>query len=241
MEVPRPSVEIHTQRVDKDRIGVGMIGAGSFAVSVLLPALKTAGGSENVAIASAGGMTAQRVGAQHGFRTATASSNEIIEHDDVDAVFVLTRHGLHAPLIVQALEAGKSVFSEKPLALSLDELADIERARAESRGDVMVGFNRRFAPLVLQIAQHYEGRTHPLVMHYRVNAGFIASDHWVHDPIEGGGRIMGECCHFIDVLQFLARAKPVRVFAESIAGDSRYRGECPARSTRGGDAGGCYG
>lgn len=227
LEPPSPAITVHSKPIDKDLIGVGMIGAGSFAVSVLLPALKAAGGSENVAIASAGGMTAQRVAAQHGFRTATASPDQIIENGDVDAVFVLTRHNLHAPLIIQALEAGKFVFCEKPLALSLDELAEIERARAQhdGGGDVMVGFNRRFAPLVQELARHYEARTHPLVMHYRVNAGFLASDHWQHDPVEGGGRILGECCHFIDVLQFLAGAKPVRVHAESISGDSRYRGD----------------
>jgi polar amino acid transport system substrate-binding protein len=89
----------------------------------------------------------------------------------------------------------------------------------------MVGFNRRFAPLVAEIASHYAERSHPLLMHYRVNAGFLPPDHWQHDPLEGGGRIMGECCHFIDVLQFLAGSRPVSVHAESIPGDSRYRGD----------------
>jgi polar amino acid transport system substrate-binding protein len=89
----------------------------------------------------------------------------------------------------------------------------------------MVGFNRRFAPLVTEICEHFAGRTGPLVMHYRVNAGFIPRDHWVHDPVEGGGRIVGEVCHFVDLLQHLAGAAPLRVCAECIAGDTRYRGD----------------
>ncbi|MCX5738669.1 MAG: Gfo/Idh/MocA family oxidoreductase, partial [Proteobacteria bacterium] len=117
------------------------------------------------------------------------------------------------------------VFCEKPLALSLGELAGIETARAASRGDVMVGFNRRFAPLVVKIAANFADRAAPLVMHYRVNAGFIPPEHWIHDPVEGGGRILGEGCHFIDLVHFLAGAPPTRVFAECIGGGSRFRGD----------------
>jgi predicted dehydrogenase len=127
--------------------------------------------------------------------------------------------------VIEALQAGKHVFCEKPLALGRDEVAAIEVARAASKGDVMVGFNRRFAPLVVRTAQHFAGRGAPLVMHYRINAGFIPPEHWVHDPVEGGGRILGEGCHFIDLLHFLAGAPPVRVYAESIGGGSRFRGD----------------
>jgi polar amino acid transport system substrate-binding protein len=124
---------------------------------------------------------------------------------------------------VRALEAGKWVFTEKPLALTAEQLDAIARARADAAGDVMVGFNRRFAPLVAELAAHFAGRRHPLVMHYRVNAGPLPPEHWVHDPREGGGRLVGEGCHFVDLLQHLAGAPPVRVFAESIAGGARWR------------------
>ncbi len=227
-EAPRPpasSVALSAEPLGRDRVRVGLVGAGSFGQSVLLPALQEAGGTENVAIASAGGMTARRIGEQHGFRLATAETEEVVAHPDVDAVFVLTRHDLHAPLVRRGLEAGKHVFTEKPLCLCEEELAAIEAARAGARGDVMVGFNRRFAPLVAKLAEHFADRTHPLVMQYRINAGFIPGDHWIHDPAEGGGRIRGEVCHFVDLLQFLAGAPPVRVHAESIAGDDRYRGD----------------
>lgn len=222
---PAPRLELREGSRNAGALGIGFVGAGGFGQSVLLPALKAAGGIEPVAIASAGGATARRVGEQYGFRTATADADEVIRHADVDAVFVLTRHDLHAPLIVKALAAGKHVFCEKPLGLSLGELAGIETARAASRGDVMVGFNRRFAPLVEKIAANFADRAAPLVMHYRVNAGFIPPEHWIHDPVEGGGRILGEGCHFVDLVHFLAGAAPTRVFAECIGGGSRFRGD----------------
>lgn len=222
---PPPRLALRDAAKQKASLGIGFVGAGGFGQSVLLPALKSAGGTDPIAIASAGGATARRVGEQYGFRVATADAHEVIRHPDVDAVFVLTRHDLHAPLVVEALEAGKHVFCEKPLALTREGLAAIETARAASQGDVMVGFNRRFAPLVQRVAQHFAGRGAPLVMHYRVNAGFIPPEHWVHDPVEGGGRILGEGCHFIDLLHFLAGSKPVRVYAESIGGGSRFRGD----------------
>jgi len=222
---PSPRLVLGEAPKAKASLGIGLVGAGGFGQSVLLPALKSAGGTDPIAIASAGGATARRVGEQYGFRVATADAREVIAHADVDAVFVLTRHDLHAPYVVAALEAGKHVFCEKPLALSRDEVAAIETARAGSQGDVMVGFNRRFAPLVQRIATHFAGRGAPLVMHYRINAGFIPPEHWVHDPVEGGGRILGEGCHFIDLLHFLAGARPVRVYTESIGAGSRFRGD----------------
>jgi len=220
-----PSLRLRTEPRAKDRLGIGLVGAGGFGQSVLLPALKAAGGNEPIAIASAGGSTARRIGEQYGFRVATSSADEVIGDPDVDVVFVLTRHDLHAPLVVRALEAGKHVFTEKPLALSREELDAIAAARAGARGDVMVGFNRRFAPLVAKLQEHFRGRSHPLVMSYRINAGLIPREHWVHDPVEGGGRILGEACHFVDLLHALAGAPPVRVFAECIAGGARFRGD----------------
>jgi predicted dehydrogenase len=222
---PPPRLTLGDAPKAKTALGIGLVGAGGFGQSVLLPALKAVGGTDAIAIASAGGATARRVGEQYGFRVATADASEVIRHADVDAVFVLTRHDLHARYVVAALEAGKHVFCEKPLALTRDEVAAIETARAASKGDVMVGFNRRFAPLVQRIGAHFAGRGAPLVMHYRVNAGFIPPEHWVHDPVEGGGRILGEGCHFVDLLHALAGARPVRVFAESIGAGSRFRGD----------------
>lgn len=227
-EVLRPAsrVELSREPVAGEKVGIGLVGAGSFGQSVLLPALKASALAEPVAIATGGGMTARRLGEQYGFRHATADASEVIADAAVDAVFVLTRHHLHASLASEALRAGKCVFTEKPLAMGPEELEALCKARLEAGGpDVMVGFNRRFAPLVAEIREHFDGRGEPLVMQYRVNAGFIPEDHWTQDPIEGGGRILGEGCHFLDLMHSLAGAPPVRVFAESIPGGGRFRAD----------------
>ncbi len=219
-------VELSRKAIAGEKVGVGLIGAGSFGQGVLLPAIQASGLAEPVAIATGGGMTARRLGEQYGFRRATSDASQVIGDSDVDAVFVLTRHHLHAPLAGQALRAGKSAFTEKPLAMSAEELEELAKARQEAGGpDVMVGFNRRFAPLVGEIREHFDGRAEPLVMHYRVNAGFIEDGHWTQDPLEGGGRILGEGCHFLDLMHSLAGAPPVRVFAESIPGGGRFRAD----------------
>jgi predicted dehydrogenase len=222
---PAQALRLGSEPKARERLGIGVVGAGGFGQSVLLPALQEAGGIDPIAIASAGGTTARRIGERYGFRTATSRAEDAIAHPDVDVVFVLTRHDLHAPFVVAALDAGKHVFTEKPLALSYEQLDAVAKAREGARGDVMVGFNRRFAPLVTRLGEHFAGRAHPLVMLYRVNAGFLPREHWVHDPVQGGGRILGEACHFVDLLHHLAGAPPTRVFAECIAGGARYRGD----------------
>ncbi|MBN2500330.1 MAG: Gfo/Idh/MocA family oxidoreductase, partial [Anaerolineales bacterium] len=141
----------------------------------------------------------------------------------VNTVAVLTRHHLHAPQVVAALKAGKHVFCEKPLALNADELAEIEAA-LETAPDslLMVGFNRRFAALSIKLAEFLADRKEPLVAHYRVNAGYLPSEHWLHDPEQGGGRIIGEGCHFVDYLSFLVGEPPVDVVARGMADVGRY-------------------
>jgi predicted dehydrogenase/threonine dehydrogenase-like Zn-dependent dehydrogenase len=223
LETARPRIELREAPATSGKVRIGLIGAGSFGSAVILPSIRKAGLAENVGIVSASGMTARRIGDQHGFRYAAASAEALIASDEIDAVFVLTRHHLHAPLCIAALQAGKAVFCEKPLALSTQELDEVSRVAEATGGRVMVGFNRRFAPLVGGIADHFRGRTEPLLMHYRVNAGYVPEDHWVHDPVEGGGRILGEVCHFVDLLQHLAGAPPIRVRAEPIQGGGRYR------------------
>ena len=226
VRLPEARVELSREPLPQGKVGVGLVGAGAFGQSVLLPALAASKLAEPVAIATGGGMTARRLGEQYGFRQATAQAEEVLQDGDVDAVFLLTRHHLHAPLAAQALRAGKCVFTEKPLAMSAEELEELAKARLEAGGpDLMVGFNRRFAPLVDEIREHFAGRREPLVMHYRVNAGFIPPDHWVHDPVEGGGRLLGEGCHFVDLMHSLAGAPPVRVQAESIPGAGRFRAD----------------
>jgi predicted dehydrogenase/threonine dehydrogenase-like Zn-dependent dehydrogenase len=192
--------------------GIGLIGAGAFARATLIPALDSAG-ARLVAVSSESGLTAADVAKRFAFDRA-ATVEEVIADPGVDAVVIATRHSSHAALVVEALKAGKAVFVEKPLALSPEELAQVEDA-LDSNSLLMVGFNRRFAPLVQRLRAELEGGT-DLVLTMRVNAGPLPDDHWLHDPADGGGRLLGEGCHFVDLLATLARAAPVSAHAVAV-------------------------
>jgi len=206
------------------KIGIAVLGVGNFARTTLLPEVKKRDELRPVALCSASGLSATHYGPRFGFETATTDDNETIRRSDVDAVFILTRHHQHARQIVAALEAGKHVFCEKPLCLSEDDLrAIVQSYNAHPRSIVTVGYNRRFAPMVQRLKAFVAGTPEPLIMHYRVNAGYIPPEHWVHDPHQGGGRIIGEVCHFVDFLTFLADSLPVRVSAQALPNNQRYR------------------
>lgn len=197
------------------RVGVGLIGAGGYAQKMLLPNFKAAG-AEFCAIASASGVSARDVGTKYGFARFLSDAQSVIEDDDANLIVIATRHGSHAELARRALERGKHVFVEKPLALNDTELDRVLEAAAKSEGQLLVGFNRRFSPLAVRAKEVFAGQQSPLSIVYRVNAGRIPRDHWTQDAREGGGRIVGEVCHFIDFMQFLTGAEPVRVFAEAV-------------------------
>jgi polar amino acid transport system substrate-binding protein len=144
----------------------------------------------------------------------------VLDNADVNLVVIGTRHDLHAELARKALERNKSVFVEKPLALNDEQLDAVLEAADQSSGRLMVGFNRRFSSLAQQAKEFFANRDTPLSILYRVNAGHIPKEHWTQDPLEGGGRIIGEVCHFIDLMQFLVGARPVSVFAESVSAKS---------------------
>ena len=157
------------------------------------------------------------------FPTVRVPKQELLQDPKIRAVLIATRHNLHATQSLRALRAGKAVFCEKPLCLNEDELASLVRAKAaENAPLLMVGFNRRFAPMAVQMKQFFSKVHEPLAIHYRVNAGYIASDHWVNDPEQGGGRILGEVCHFVDFLCFLAGASPIEVQAQTLGNPGQY-------------------
>jgi predicted dehydrogenase/threonine dehydrogenase-like Zn-dependent dehydrogenase len=187
--------------------GVGLIGAGSFARSTILPALRRSG-AQLVAVASERGLSARDVAARHGFERAASSAEEILADERVHAVVVATRHATHAQLAAEALRCGKAVLVEKPLALDEDELDEVAAAAQESGGLLMVGFNRRFAPLAARLRAALAAAPGG-VLTARVNAGPLPLGHWLHDPDDGGGRLIGEGCHFVDFLADLAGAPPV--------------------------------
>jgi predicted dehydrogenase len=205
-------------------IGLGLVGAGSFARGVLLPAIKAVPEIELRGVVTATGLSARHAADHSSFAYGTTDLDELLGDQRVDAVVIATRHGQHADQVVAALAAGKHVFVEKPLCTSADDLPRIRDAFDEAQGrfgprTLLVGFNRRFAPHSRRLQQLLSGRRGPLSMHYRVNAGFIPPESWVHDPAEGGGRLIGEGCHFLDWMRDMAAASPLRVFAESVDTD----------------------
>jgi predicted dehydrogenase/threonine dehydrogenase-like Zn-dependent dehydrogenase len=205
-------------------VRLGVLGAGNFANATLLPAIKRVGGTELVGIVSASGLSAQHAARKHGFKYAASDSEKLIKDGGVNTLAVLTRHHLHAEQTLAGLRAGKHVFCEKPLALSREELAEIAaEVQRPNAPLLMVGFNRRFAPLAKEMKAFLDLRQEPLVVHYRVNAGYIPPEHWVHDLAQGGGRLLGEGCHFIDFIAWLAGEVPSRVQARGLPDLGRYR------------------
>ncbi len=187
---------------------LGLIGAGSFATGTLIPGLREAG-FELAAIASASGLSAESARRQFGFDDAYSSVDELIDRDDLDLVAIATRHDSHAELAARALEAGRAVYVEKPLALDEAGLRRVIEAQRKSGAPLIVGFNRRFAPLAVELRE----LPGPRLMAYRVNAGPLPADHWTNDLARGGGRLKGEGCHFIDFLCDQAGSDPVTVSA----------------------------
>jgi predicted dehydrogenase/NADPH:quinone reductase-like Zn-dependent oxidoreductase len=206
------------------QVKLGVLGAGLFANATLLPAIKKVDRIDLVGIASSGGLHAQHAAKKFGFSYAASSDEEIINDPDINTVAILTRHDTHADLVVKALGAGKHVFVEKPLALNSDQLSAIsESLTADSCPLIAVGFNRRFAPLAQKLAEFLEGCNEAIYAHYRVNAGYLPLNHWTQDPEIGGGRIIGEGCHFIDFVTFLVGAVPVSVSAVALPDGGKYR------------------
>jgi predicted dehydrogenase len=176
-----------------------------------------------VGIASSGGLHAQHAGKKFGFKYATSDDDQIINDPDTNTVAILTRHDSHAELVVKALQAGKHVFVEKPLAIDSAQLLAISEQLSSNHESLLtVGFNRRFAPLAQQLESLLCNLREPKYLHYRINAGYIPLNHWTQDPEIGGGRIIGEGCHFVDFITFLLGAPPVSVTAHALPDTGKY-------------------
>ena len=221
-EAQRRRVETRTVAAKSGRIGVALVGAGSFAQGSHVPnLLKLHDRFQIRAVMSRTGATAKAVAARTEAAYATTDLAEVLADPEIDLVLIATRHDLHAAQTLEALHAGKHVFVEKPLALTEDELAGIEAFYAD-RPDgplLMTGFNRRFSPAITRARELLAGRTTPLVADYRMNAGYLPLDHWVHGP-EGGGRNIGEACHVYDLFDALVGDAEVEsVSAQAIRSD----------------------
>lgn len=201
----------------KDGIGIGVIGAGNFARLTMLPAIQKCSNVSFHSIVSARGITAQNLGKQFGFSSVTTDESSMLNDQGVNSVFLLTRPNLHASQTIAALRAGKNVFVEKPLALTIHELEEIEQVLLELKKPplLMVGYNRRFSPACRTVRAFFKEISEPLTLSFRFNAGSIPADSWVQ---KDGGRIIGEACHAIDTAAYLIGSPVVRVYAESIGG-----------------------
>jgi predicted dehydrogenase len=216
---PRSSVTLR-RSAPVARIRFGLIGAGSHVKDALLPALKGVADAEIVSVCTQRGINAKALAARVGAASCTTDYRDALQDASVNAVIIGTRHNLHAPIVLAALAAGKHVFVEKPLCLTeaeLDEIAALYAEKMKSGLRLAVGFNRRFSPHFVKAKEFLAGRSNPLVMSYRVNAGALPAEHWTQDPAVGGGRIIGEGCHFVDYLQELCGGRVVSVQASAVA------------------------
>ena len=216
---PSRRVVLASERIGRTRSGkarLAVIGAGQFAKSRLLPTLAGMKHVDLVALVTGSGAGGKRTAQRFGFAYATGEAEDVFDDDSVDAVLIATRHDLHAPLAIRALEAGKGVFVEKPPAMHSRELNRLWSAYREAGSTAMVGFNRRYAPAAIWLREQLRERTDPLAASYRVWAGSIPADHWTQDPEQGGGRIVGEACHFVDLLRFLCDSPVAAVQATAL-------------------------
>jgi polar amino acid transport system substrate-binding protein len=206
-------IGVRPAAVGGDALRIAAYGAGNYATATLLPAVAKLPGVRLGGIATASGRSAKGVAEQFGFEYCASGLDELVG-GDTDAVMIMTRHDSHASSVIAALRAGRHVYVEKPLALDAEQLSlVVEALRAKPDRQLMVGFNRRFAPLTLRLQEHFAGISTPPLVQIRVNAGAIPADHWVHDARQGGGRLIGEGCHFVDLAAALCGSRPVEVHA----------------------------
>jgi len=211
---------IQIKAIPVKKINIGFIGAGSFAQSYLLPHTRESDVSLDTVVTTLG-ITAKSVGEKFGFGRVSTNPNEVFNSSDINAVFIATQHDTHAKYVIDGLKSKKKVYVEKPLCLTEEELREISRVynsqvMAGESPLLMAGFNRRFAPVCVEAKKLMEGIKDPKIINIRVNAGFINKDHWVQNPAVGGGRIIGEVCHFVDLTQYFSNSLPSTVYAQSI-------------------------
>ena len=204
-------ISMPTVKAARTKAGIGILGAGNFISSTFLPAVH---GDENLrlrSIASRSGVTARTIADRYGIESCTSDEHSVFADDQVTAVVIATPHNMHAKQVTEALLAQKHVYCEKPLCITATELEGLLPVVRDATTLLQVGFNRRFAALAVDLKATVDSLEGPAVMSYRINAGPLPSDHWLLDPLVGGGRIIGEGCHFIDFLQFLCGSVPVSV------------------------------
>lgn len=205
------------ERIQKNILNAGLIGAGIFATNMILPNLRKIKELKIKAIADVRGEIAKNAANKYHCQYVTSDYMDILNDEEIDLIIIATRHNLHAKIAIEALRKDKNVHLEKPMALNINQLKDVIEAEHTSKRRLMIGFNRRFAWHTTELKKSLAKINTPLMIYYRINAGHIPKESWVHDPEEGGGRIIGEVCHFVDLLQFLTNSAPERVYATNIS------------------------
>jgi len=216
IELPR-KVELKPLRKAVGMINVAVIGAGGFAQAYHLPNLKRIPFYNIRAIVTRTGTSAKSAAEKYGAQYCSTDYKEVLNDKDVDMVLIATRHNLHAPLVVEAAKAGKHIFVEKPIALTYEQCKELYEAVSSSQVNLTIGFNRRLSPLAQKMKRLVEKRNNPMMINLRVNSAGMRKEHWINDPEEGGGAIVGEGCHFFDFISWLVDAEPRRIYAEKIS------------------------
>jgi predicted dehydrogenase/threonine dehydrogenase-like Zn-dependent dehydrogenase len=196
-------------------LNVGFVGAGNFAQNYLIPHVKSFGASLNSVVTSRG-ITSKNVAQKFGFSVCSSEIGDITNNNNINTVFIATPHAIHATQVMELIKCNKNVFVEKPLAVNKEQLKNIIATKNNYNKPLMVGFNRRFADVSKIIKKEFSNLEEPLVINIRINAGFIPKEHWIQTAEVGAGRIVGEMCHFIDLMQFFTDAEPTEVYAQSI-------------------------
>jgi len=213
-----------TENKPLQKIQAGVLGAGNYAQAVFLPIMKKTATTGLAGIATSSGLSAKHAAEKFGFNYASSSEDEVLSDPNINVVVILTRHQVHARQVVSALRNNKAVYCEKPLALTNQELSEIESEINRSDCPLLtVGFNRRYALMAVKLRDFFNSRTEPMSIHYRVNAGYLPPTHWLHDPQQGGGRIIGEGCHFIDFLTYLTGSTPLSVTGTALEDIGKYK------------------
>ena len=204
------TIEINKKSFEGKKGVLGIVGAGNFTSATIMPNLKKINADVKF-IASSGGLSSTTMAKKYGVANSTTNYKEMLEDKEVDLIFITTQHNTHARIVVESIEAGKNVFVEKPLALNTDELDSIIESYQKNNVNISVGFNRRFAPLAKKMKKALGSTITPINIVATMNAGFIPKDVWVHDMDIGGGRIIGEACHYIDLCSYLIGSKVIAV------------------------------
>ncbi len=212
-----------TTDIEIQRPVMGVIGAGLFGKTVLIPTLSRVPDIKLHTIGTSNGINANHVARKYNFEHITTNYKEILNNKEINSVVILTPHSLHAKMVIESLKSGKHIFVEKPLCINEEELKEITETyqNLEKKPFLMVGYNRRFSPHSEKVKEFLINRKDPLMIYYRINAGFVPSNHWVHSEEEGGSRIIGEICHFVDLMIYLTGCKPITAYAERVSGNNK--------------------